>query len=393
MRPDRRLFLSAACVSAAELAFGGPARALGQGRRRAPEYRGPNVILVRFGGGARRRETIDPAHTYAPFLCHELAPRGTLLRTMEISSGPNVKTGHGTGTLYLLTGRYDRYEDLEGRLLGERYEPKAPTLFEYLRKAYDVPEHQTLIVNGEDRIDEEFYTFSNHHVFGVDYRSQVLSLYRYKTWLLERRIAEGAFQDEELARQTRELAKMRSLDLRVDANERTAPAIDRFWTRWRAHYGDSGFVNPRGDRLLTELAVRALKDIRPRLMMINYQDCDYVHWGYPSHYTRGVSIMDEGLARIVATVEADEAYRENTVFCVVPDCGRDNNRLMSVPYQHHFGSRTSREIFALFFGAGIASHGIVDRTVDQIQVAATLGRTMGLTTDIAEGHVLEEVFA
>ena len=43
-----------------------------------------------------------------------------------------------------------------------------PTIFEYLRRHYDVPEHQALIVNGEDRINEEFYTFSNHHLFGVN---------------------------------------------------------------------------------------------------------------------------------------------------------------------------------------------------------------------------------
>src|SRR5947209_13701240 len=45
-------------------------------------YRGPNVIIVRFGGGSRRRETIAPESTYAPFLCHDLAKRGTLFPQM-----------------------------------------------------------------------------------------------------------------------------------------------------------------------------------------------------------------------------------------------------------------------------------------------------------------------
>jgi hypothetical protein len=39
-------------------------------------YSGPNVILVRFGGGVRRRETIDdPERTYCPFIYHELYRR------------------------------------------------------------------------------------------------------------------------------------------------------------------------------------------------------------------------------------------------------------------------------------------------------------------------------
>src|SRR5215470_17244343 len=66
---------------------------------RAP-YRGPNVIIVRFGGGARRRETIDPQYTYAPFLCREFARRGTLFPQMQIDSFTplvGVDTSHGQG--------------------------------------------------------------------------------------------------------------------------------------------------------------------------------------------------------------------------------------------------------------------------------------------------------
>ena len=52
-------------------------------------YTGPNVILVRFGGGVRRRETIDfPENTYCPFIYHDLYQRqgGVLFPKMEIES-------------------------------------------------------------------------------------------------------------------------------------------------------------------------------------------------------------------------------------------------------------------------------------------------------------------
>ena len=52
--------------------------------------------------------------------------------------------------------------------------------------------------------------------------------------------------------------------------------------------------------------------------MVNYNDPDYVHWGYLPHYTRGIAVMDEGLRQIVSTVEADPEYRDNTVFVIVP---------------------------------------------------------------------------
>src|SRR5678816_2886542 len=149
----RRAFLKSAALGAGALALG--PRFARASETKKPAYTGPNVIIVRFGGGVRRRETIDPEHTYSPFLCHELTKRGVLFKKMEIDCLEGVETSHGQGTLYILTGRYDKYKDVGGKFLGQRFESKVPTVFEYLRKSYDVPEHQALIINGEDRTDEE----------------------------------------------------------------------------------------------------------------------------------------------------------------------------------------------------------------------------------------------
>jgi hypothetical protein len=356
-------------------------------------YRGPHVVVIRFGGGARRRETIDPQYSYSPFLCHEFAHRGTLFPKMTIDSLAGVETSHGQGTLYILTGKYERFTDVKNGFLKARFEAKVPTIFEYLRKSFNVPEHQTLIVNGEDRTDEEFYTFSNHHLFGAHYRSNVLSLYRFKTYLLRRRIETGQVADEELRAAKRELARLEALDYRRQGDAGQSAEIAAFWEDWRQYYGESGLVNPRGDRVLTELAIRALRQLRPKLMMINYNDCDYVHWGNISHYTRAISIMDLGLKQLVETIEADPEYRDNTVFVVVPDCGRDSNPGMAVPCQHHFGGRSSHEIFALLVGPGIDRGRVVDRPTDQISLAATVGQVMGFEASHAEGSILAEAFA
>ena len=359
-------------------------------------YRGPKVILVRFGGGARRRETIEAQATYAPFLCHEFAKRGTLFTRMEIDSFTptvGVDTSHGQGTLYLITGKYEKYKDITNKILAERFAPKVPTVFEYLRKAYDVPDYQTLIVNGEDRSNEEFYTFSNHHLYGINYRSNTLSLYRYKTYLLRRSIAEGKWTGKELARKQKELAKLEAVDYRNAEPNGQGPELVKFWERWRAYYGESGLVNPRGDRLLTELAIRAIKQLRPALLMVNYQDCDYVHWGNLTHYTRAISIMDDGLKQLAAAVEADAEYRDNTIFVVVPDCGRDNNPLADVPCQHHFNSRSAHEIFALLAGPGVRQGVVVDKATDQISVAGTIAHLMGFRAEHAESRILEDAIA
>ena len=151
------------------------------------------VILIRFGGGVRRLETVqDPDKTYCPFLIHELAAKhGVLFSNIDIENKPGIDTSHGQGTLYLLTGQYRHYEDIEDQPFADRFVAQSPTIFEYLRAAFTIPEHQALIVNGEDRINEEFYTFSNHHLFGVDYRSTVLSLYGFKAYNLRRELDEN----------------------------------------------------------------------------------------------------------------------------------------------------------------------------------------------------------
>ncbi|MBI1840990.1 MAG: hypothetical protein HYR88_09095 [Verrucomicrobia bacterium] len=357
------------------------------------DYRGPNVILIRFGGGVRRLESIDPQHTYAPCFCHDLIRRGALFPQMAIDSFSQIETSHGQGTLYLLTGRYDKYKDIGGKFLGQRFEPKVPTLFEYLRKSYNIPSHQALLINGEDRKDEEFYNFSNHTLYGVDFRSATLSLHRFKAYLLRRQLSEGGLRDKEVAEKQKELLKLESLDYRTQGKDRQSPEIERFWERWRGHYGEAGLVNPRGDRLLTDLALRALQQLKPRLMMVNYNDPDYVHWGIASHYTRGITVIDEGIKQIVSAVEADPAYRDNTVFAIVPDCGRDTNPFAPVPFQHHFNSKSAREVFALFFGPGIAKGVVVDRHVEHISVASTIGHLMGFKAEHAEGRVLEEAIA
>src|SRR5690606_22619926 len=93
---DRRRFLAQGTAGLASLAAGlgsgcDDRPEGGEGRKlpdpppadplpNRPAYRGPNVILCRFGGGVRRQETVhDPQNTYCPFVYHELAGKHGVL--------------------------------------------------------------------------------------------------------------------------------------------------------------------------------------------------------------------------------------------------------------------------------------------------------------------------
>lgn len=355
---------------------------------RAQSYTGPNIVIIRFGGGVRRQETIAAATSYAPHLVHRLIPEGTLIPNMMIEKIEGQNTSHSEGTLNILTGRYLAYRDAGSSLLAERLEPTAPTLFEYFRKAYDIPAHQAILINGEDRLQEEFFSFGAHRHYGIAYRSETLSLYRFKVASLRQRIAGGADGTGALQEQ---LATLSKEDYR-GLNAVQSPELDRFWQNWGERYGLDGLKNPRGDRLLTELGIRALDELRPRLMMINYQDPDYVHWGDLSHYTTAISVIDAEIQRLMAHAASNETYRGNTIYVIVPDCGRDANPLVDLPLQHHFNTRSAHEVWALFVGPGVPRGKVMDRRVDQSQIAATLAERMGITAAEAEGGALD-IFA
>ncbi|MCU0829523.1 MAG: hypothetical protein MUE52_19595 [Tabrizicola sp.] len=379
---DRRSFTLGSMGLAASLAA--PLPALSQ-----TSYKGPNVILVRFGGGVRRAETIDEAATWAPYLRHTLAPRGTFIPDLRIDKLEGVNTSHAEGTLNLLTGRYLAYRELSA-VFNDRLEPTEPTLFEYLRRAFDIPSHQVLLVNGEDRPQEEFFTVGTGDHYGIEFRSEMLSLHRYKLYRTKMQLAEGKLPEDRLLQIQAEREELLAKDAR-GATPDPSPEVEAFWARWRQAYGDTGLKNPRGDRLLTELSVRAMAELKPRFLMVNYQDPDYVHWGNPSHYTRAIAIIDEGLQRLVAAADADPFYRDNTVFVITPDCGRDANPLADVPFQHHFNSRSAHETWAVIFGPGIG-RGVIDRPVDQSAIAPTIAAAMGFRADRAEGIAIEGAF-
>src|SRR5436189_1657072 len=147
MKMRRREFLKTVALSAAAAPFASNANTALQ----LPDYRGPNVIIVRFGGGVRRHETIDPQHSYCRFFLNELVPRGTFYPRMTIDQFQDINTSHGEGTLYIASGKYEKFKGVGAKIgdkkfLDARFEASEPRVVEYLRAAYNVPEHQPLTV-------------------------------------------------------------------------------------------------------------------------------------------------------------------------------------------------------------------------------------------------------
>jgi len=341
----------------------------------------PNIILVRFGGGVRRAETIGTA-SHAPFLRDVLAPAGVLIPDLRIEQIDGSATSHAEGTLNLLTGRYRSWVDAGSGFLDDRLQPVEPTLFETLRDALGLASHEVLLINGEDRPQEEFFTLTPDDHRGFRVKAEMLSLHRFKLWAARADLAAGV---EGAADRVEQLL---SVDRRGETPDPSAP-VAGFWQAWADRWGRDGLRNPRGDRLLTELARDAMARLQPRFLMVNYQDPDYVHWGNPAFYTRAIGVIDDGLRTLWMAAQTDPFYAGRTVFVVTPDCGRDANPLMNVPFQHHFNSPEAHRVWAVVAGAGIPAGRVIDRPADQTQIAATIAALMGTRMARGEGAALD----
>ncbi len=353
-------------------------------------YKGPNVIVIRYGGGVRRRETIAPETSFSPFMLNQMIPQGTLYNNMSIAELPNNETDHAQGTVNIMTGRYFGYTTHQEDVSGNFLRPSVPSIFEYLRENYALQAHEALIINGEDRAQDDGFHMHLHEEFGPTYRPELLSPTRFQAFMLQLKLEENSLSVERREELLNTLSEVRKNSPEFLRPEEYSSEIQNFWRKWRSYYGDDHLKHPRGDRQTTELALWSIRYLRPKLMLINYQDPDYVHFGIKSHYTRAISIIDQGIQSLVGACENDPFYRDNTVFIIVPDCGRDSNPLMDVPFQHHFNSRSSHEIFAVLYGSGIAQNRVVNTPSDQTDIAPTIAALMGFKATQSEGEILKE---
>ncbi|MFN7971396.1 MAG: sulfatase-like hydrolase/transferase [Acidobacteriota bacterium] len=369
-----------------------PSRIAGDARPLRWNGAARNVVLVRYGGGVRREETTGAwGQSLSPFLHESLLPNGTLYDNLFIPWG--ISTGHMEGTLLLTTGRHETpVQKFPGR--GDEF-PFHPTVFETYRKASGAGPHDAVVVNNEQR-NTEFVAYSSAPGYGRRWGGTVLSLHALAI-REQRRALGGDIPERERREREAKLAELLTIDQRPDRDGYDDAEIEeRFFIPFLQRFG---YRPPKGDAFQTEATIQALRTLRPRLLMVHYQDCDYAHWGASHFYYEGVRRMDQGLRRIVEEIQENPSYRENTVLLVVPDVGRGINvaknggpNHLRLHFQHHNPEdKGSHETFALAWGSGIAPGKRIDEARDPVDVAPTVAALLGHAMPGVDGRLLDEV--
>jgi hypothetical protein len=336
---------------------------------------GRKAVVITFGGGARDAETFAPdGQENIPFLIQQLIPQATFF-TQLVNRGI---LGHYVATASLATGVYETFNNFAS------VTPQHPTIFEYYRKALKKPSTDAWVVapsNGFNRIGQ-----SDHRSYGAGLGAGVI----LPKQLLAAALSgthpdyehllhdnyETPFYTPDLGRDEFQLRQLEEI-LRLSVSDFTAHARN--------------LSSP--DELSVYIARQLMRELAPSLLWITLHDIDVAHSGAYSLYVEGIRRSDRLCAEIWNAIERNPEYAGKTTMFILPDFGRDSDTDPGGNgFQHHrTGDPLSRTVWMLALGPGVRQGRTVDRRVESVDLAPTLGALLGFATPWAEGKPLPEV--
>lgn len=377
---SRRTFLKAGAAAAASTLFF-------PGIVRADWKNIAKVILVRFGGGVRYRETFgDPLLTNLPKI-RELMRQGTLYARVYNDGD----TTHQGATLQLLTGR--RFDASRAT----RSNPKDPTLFEHYRKEMGRkagPTHVGAVLH--TTVDFQ-YNYSADPSFGFDFRGTQFQPRLITYHHLNKVIAQEQDPNNDIVR------RARGLQEQIWVNEDFEHIEDAARPEPRMDETESKFVNalfarervPRlktGDELVLFFAQAMMDDseFKPPFLMVNFAGPDIAHQGSYTAYQEKIRHIDTLVDQLWTGIRRNREYANRTLLIVTPDCGRSLSGAGRGGFVDHVANDEGvRHVWALFLGPGIPTK-VFLRPYAQIDIAKTIGEILHVPTPGMEGILMEE---
>ncbi len=369
---NRREFLrrvTGATAAGAVLGFS-PVKAFGSAR---PPKR--KTVVVTFGGGCRDEETFMPeGRQNIPHLLNELIPQSTFF-TRVVNRGI---LGHYVATASLATGVYETFDNFAA------VPPDHPTVFEYYRKGLNRPFYDAWVVapaNGFNLIGG-----SAARSFGPNYAANVI----LPKLLLKQALSSTKDAGYE--------------HLLVDNYETPlfAPKVDNRFDLQQfsellkvsiADFVAHALTLSSPDELSVYVARQLMRQYAPSLLWITLHDMDVAHSGSYSLYLEGIQRTDRLCSGIWREIQNQPEYAGVTTLFILPDFGRDSDRAAAGNgFQHHrTGDALSRTTWLMALGPGIRENTVVDRPVQSVDLAPTLGALLDFTPTMGSGEPLREI--
>ena len=170
------------------------------------------------------------------------------------------------------------------------------------------------------------------------------------------------------------------------------PTQHEIWLQQLQAQMPLAFPAVRHDALTHQHALEALRSDKPRVMYIAYgEPDDFAHEGKYGEYLGATHRFDAFLKELWQSVQADQAYADQTAILITTDHGRGELPLEN--WQHHSsleaarrsdpkaeGIAGSEQIWLAALGANVASQGLKVLAQEQLQsqVTATMLNVLGI---------------
>lgn len=380
---NRRTFLRAVAGSVAAGVLGGADTILGGCAAASPVFmpsdqRRDKLVVILFGGGTRSSESIDdPTHRYVPHLWNEMVPRGTLFTNMRVEH----KVVHPNCTGSIMTGHWE-WDDIDWS------RPVAhPTIFEIYRKSRRAP-------------DTAVWSFVYASILAKTTESLVAG-YEGKyaaNVVVPPTIPRTTAQ--EMDRRMRHAASLGSLDAQIEAtaecqklarstshialeglrSTQARCSVEHEYATWKNESGTTSH-----DAFLAGRAIDCMRKFAPDIMVVAFGEIDCAHYGSWSRYVDAIRRTDKLTSKLWNTIQQLDEYRNRTLMLILPDHGRELDRLGHWGFIHHSNFYTNegddegcRRVWMLAIGPGVKAARRIDKPIPITTVAATGLEYLGL---------------
>jgi hypothetical protein len=336
----------------------------------------PKAVIVTFGGGARDEETFaEDGQENIPHLLKELMPQATFF-SQVVNHGI---LGHYVATASLTTGVYETFNNFAN------VPPDHPTVFEYFRKDLSRPAADAWVIapsNGFNRIGG-----SGNRSYGPNLGAGVI---------LPKRLLAAAMPAGEGGRYNhllRDNYESALADTAVIGNGVDLHQLSEMLKFSASDFAEHARNLASPDELSVYIAKRLMRQMAPSLLWITLHDIDVAHSGAFSLYIDGIQRTDRLCGEIWRAIQAEPEYAGKTTMFILPDFGRDGDASPGGNgFQHHrTGDALSRTTWMMVLGPGVRENVVVERAVDSMDLAPTLGARLGFSAKLSQGKPLEEV--
>lgn len=148
----------------------------------------------------------------------------------------------------------------------------------------------------------------------------------------------------------------------------------------------------RDDSSSFVLFLDKLTEHHPRLALLNFREPDYSGHSLDSNaYLQGIRDTDEYAYKMWQFIQSDPQYRDNTTLIITNDHGRHLDGVSGGFGGHGDDCEGCRHISLLGFGPDFKQNVTIENQYNQIDLSATIAYLLGISMPEGQGKVIKEL--